>query len=318
MLAAWITGRQLNDARWDERVLRCLLANLRTTGRQGFRRPKLRDPESFADGRGWRFYRDSDFVDYAPHYQAYLWACYLWGYAATGYDGFLQSAKQAIRLTMEAYPDKWKWTNGLTQEIARMLLPLAFLVRVEDTAEHRGWLNRMIDELLAHMQPSGAIAEWIGRLENGAYTPPVSNESYGTREASLLQTNGDPVCDLLYTANFAFLGLHEAAAALGEERVQYAANRLAEFLCRIQIASAKHPNLHGAWMRSFDFAKWEYWGSSADAGWGAWCVETGWTNSWIAAVMARRQIGGSLFELKDNGSCKALFQQLAVEMLEGV
>ena len=77
------------------------------------------------------------------------------------------------------------------------------------------------------------------------------------------------------------LGLHEAAAATGEARLHEAATRLARFLCRIQARSEAHPWLDGAWMRSFDYDRWEYWGSSADAGWGAWSVEAGWTNAWI-------------------------------------
>ena len=50
-------------------------------------------------------------------------------------------------------------------------------------------------------------------------------------------------------------------------------------------------------MRSFDYKHWEYWGSSADLGWGAWSVESGWTNTWIAAVLAMRQGGWSVFDL---------------------
>ena len=41
----------------------------------------------------------------------------------------------------------------------------------------------------------------------------------GTFEAPLNQENSDPVSDLLYTTNFAFLGLHEAAAATGNAAV---------------------------------------------------------------------------------------------------
>ena len=60
---------------------------------------------------------------------------------------------------------------------------------------------------------------------------------------------------------------------------------LAEFLCRIQIRSEKHPELDGGWFRAFDFKRWEYWASNGDAGWGAWSIETGWTQSWITAVL---------------------------------
>ena len=51
-------------------------------------------------------------------------------------------------MTMAAYPDKWKWTNGIQQERAKMLLPLAWLVRVEDTPEHRDWLRKIADDLI--------------------------------------------------------------------------------------------------------------------------------------------------------------------------
>ncbi|CAG7640488.1 hypothetical protein ACFQI7_30355 [Paenibacillus allorhizosphaerae] len=314
VLSSMAAGRLLGNDKWDEKVLRCLLANLRTSSPEGFRPNWLGYPDSFSNGRGWQYYRDTPFVRIAPHYQAYLWACNLWAYALTGFDGFLTPTKKAIRMTMEAYPHGWRWTNGLTQEIARMILPLAFLLRIEDTPEHRSWLDSMCSELLKQMQPCGAIAERIGPLENGSYPPPQSNEAYGTREASLLQANGDPVCDLLYTTNFAFLGLHEAAAATGDARLLEAENRMADFLCRIQVNSSKHPYLNGAWMRSFDYNRWEYWGSSADAGWAAWCAETGWTNTWISSVFAMRQQGDQLFDLSASERWKSLMQRLLKEM----
>ena len=70
---------------------------------------------------------------------------------------------------------------------------------------------------------AGAIREEVGSEGHGAYWPPQSNEEYGAREAPLLQRNGDPVSDLLYTSNFALLGLHEAADATGDPRYASAA-----------------------------------------------------------------------------------------------
>jgi len=317
-LSSLAASRLLGDGRWDERMLRCLLANWRLTGPQGFRQRVLRVPVSFADGRDFAYYRDTDYIHFSPHFHAYLWACYLWAYELTGYEPLLRSSKQAIRLTMDAYPGQWNWTNGLTQEIARMLLPLAFLVRVEPTEEHRGWLQFMCDELLRDMRENGVIAEKIGALEQGVYIPPQSNERYGTSEASLLQQNGDPVCDLLYTVNFAFLGLHEAAGALGGDDgqlVRDAENRLADFLCRIQARSTRESYLDGAWLRSFDFERWEYWGSSSDLDWGAWCVESGWTNSWIAAVLAMRESKEHLFDTTCTGRLRKSFTAVVEELL---
>lgn len=200
----------------------------------------------------------------------------------------------------------------LTQEIARILLPLAFLIRVEDTVEHRNWLDQMSGELLRQMQPCGVIAEKLGTPANGLYPPPESNEAYGMREATLLQHDGDPVCDLLYTANFAFLGFHEVAAV--DAQLKSVEDRLAEFLCRIQLDSEKHPYLNGAWMRSFDYRRWEYWGSSADLGWGAWCVESGWTNTLIASVLAMRKMGHHLFDLSAADRWKQRLPDILSEM----
>ena len=84
-----------------------------------------------------------------------------------------------------------------------------------------------------------------------------NNEDYGTFEAPLNQNNTDPVSDLLYTSNFALLGLHEAAAATGNATLREAEDRLASFLVRVQARSSARPELDGAYMRAFDFEKWE-------------------------------------------------------------
>ena len=70
---------------------------------------------------------------------------------------------------MEAYPDKWSWTNGIQQERARMILPLAWLVRVDDTPEHREWLDLMVAKLLENQMPGGAIIEELGDSKFGKY-----------------------------------------------------------------------------------------------------------------------------------------------------
>ena len=266
MLGTMASAALLKSTRWDEPLLRCLLANLRTTGRQGFRGNRL--DEKILQAKGWKPFYDADLTNYAPHYECYIWACYLWAYHHTEYEPFLQRAGTAIRMTMEAYPGQWRWTNGIQQERARMLLPLAWLVRVEDTPEHRGWLKRVANDMVALQDNSGALREEIGDLRMGSLKPPQSNEQYGTNETSLLQGNGDPVSDLLYTTNFAFLGLHEAAAATKDPFYTEAEDKLTAFLCRIQVRSQAHPELDGAWYRAFDFRKWDYWASNGDSGWG--------------------------------------------------
>ncbi|MHC4376533.1 MAG: hypothetical protein ACYS26_08050 [Planctomycetota bacterium] len=273
MLGALAVAALHGEGRWDEALMQCLLGNLRTTGRLGFRGDRI-DVEQL-NARGWRSYFDASPVSYAPHFEAYLWACYLWAYEQTGDELFLDRAKTALRMTMEQHTDGWRWTNGLAQERARILLPLAWLVRVEDTPEHRAMLRQAADGLLALQTPDGAIAEELGVPGRGVFPPPGSNAAYGTNEASLIARDGDPATDLLYTTNFAFLGLHEAAAATGDADLRAAADRLAEFLCRIQVRSERVPMVDGGWFRAFDFERWEHWGSNADHGWGAWSIESG-------------------------------------------
>jgi len=312
ILPTLTTSRLLENDRWDEPVLRCLLANLRTTGLLGFRMDRIDLPDLVKNG--WMHYRDTGVVSLSPHYQAYLWACFLWAHLLTGYDGFLNRTKHAIEMTMEAYPD-WRWTNGLTQEMARMLLPLAFLVRVEGEGRCFDWIREVSNDLLREQRPCGAIGERLGDLERGQYPPPRSNETYGTTEASIIQENDDPACDLLYTTNFAFLGLHEAASATGDTGLRRAEDKLADFLCRIQLKAEDHPYLSGCWMRSFDYDRWEYWGSSSDVGWGAWSVETGWTNAWIASVLAMRTVNKSMFSLERAEPLRAQFGRISESML---
>jgi hypothetical protein len=198
---------------------------------------------------------------------------------------------------MAAYPDNWRWTNGIQQERARMLLPLAWLIRVEDTPQHRKWLDRIFADVVKNQVASGAIRDEIGEVGKGFFEPPKSNDAYGTNEAPLIQQNGDPICDLLYTTNFAMLGLNEAAAVTNDPKMVESAAKLADFLCRIQVRSEKHPELDGAWFRAFEFDRWDYWASNSDHGWGVWSTETGWTQGWITGVLGMRLLNTSLWDL---------------------
>ncbi len=296
LLATLAARAFLTSDRWDDAILAATFSNFRITAPTGFRPPMVRSDDFDPGPDGWRKFHSSELIHANPHMQAYLWATYLWMYHLTGYQPLLERTQRALATMMLRYP-RWSWMNGWSQEIARMLLPLAWLVRVDDTALHRQWLEIITDAVLAELTPMGAIRERLGDPELGIYPPPKSHAAYGSSEASLIQREGDPVADLLYTVNFALLGLHEAFYATGETRLGEAADRIVSFLCRVQVEAPLHPYLHGAWMRGFDYARWEFGGSSADAGWGAWSVETGWTNTWIATVLGLRRVGRALFEL---------------------
>lgn len=313
MLSTLASAALQGSDRYDEAIALCLLANFRTTGPLGFRPDRIDMPDLKA--RGWEYYFRDPCERKSPHFEAYLWSCFLWAYHQTGYKPLLVRTEKAIRKMMEAYPDKWEWTNGLAQEKARMLLALAWLVRADDTPEHRAWLKTAVGGLIDLQDPSGAIREELGTRGLGMFPPPESNDAYGTNEASLLQKNGDPVCDLLYTTNFALLGLHEAAAATGDKEYIAAEEKLARFLCRIQVRSAGRHELDGGWFRGFDFQRWEAWASNADAGWGAWAIESGWTQGWITSVLGMRQMKTSLWDLTARSTVKKYFDKYRPLML---
>ena len=293
ILGTIVASACLDTGKWDEYVMRALLANLRTTGKLGFRedRTDIRPLEE----RGWKSYQEAENLNYSPHFDSYLWACNLWAYRQTGYKPFLENTRNAIRMTMDVFPNGWRWNDAM--ERARMLLCLAWLIRVEDTAEHRAWLRTITDDLLSHQQPCGALPEFIGGTGGGHYHIPASNEAYGTGETPLIQKDGDPATDQLYTTGFALLGLHEAAAATGDARLASAEDKLASYLCRIQVRSKDVPYLNGTWFRAFDYKRWDYWASSADAGWGAWSAETGWGPAWITAMLGLRLKGTTVWDI---------------------
>ena len=313
LLGMMLAAAAQETERYDWRIMNGLLGNLRISSRNGFQPDRI--DHGPLEKSGWRKLFTGNWISFSPHYQANMWACYLWAYGQTGFSLFLRRAETAIRMTMDAYPGKWIWTNGIQQERAKMLLPLAWLVRVDDTPEHREWLRKIAGDLLAGQVECGAIREEIGEAGKGGCPPPASNEAYGTAETPLIQTNDDEVCDLLYTTNFAFLGLHEAAAATGDKYYKDAENRLAGFLCRIQIRSEKRPELDGGWFRAFDFNRWEYWASNADAGWGAWSIESGWTQSWITSVLALRQMSTSFWEYTGGSNVETHFEKLRQQMI---
>jgi len=321
------TSGILNTDRWDDVLVRNILGNFRTTGVQGFRGWRLENPDLLR--KGWQSYWNRNTIQLEPlnkpwltndillqaHYEAWMWSSYLWLYNKTKWMPLLEKTRNAITIMMKGYPDQWRWTNGIQQERGRMLLPLAWLIRVDDRPEYRAWLKQLASDIEKCQDNSGAIREELGALEHGDYIPPHSNAAYGTDEAPLIQENGDCVSDLLYTSNFTFLGLHEAYAATGDEQYKRMADKLADFLVRIQVRSEKHKEVDGGWFRAFDYRRWEYMGSNADAGWGAWSIETGWTQAWIPSVLAMRELNKNLWDITKNSKVNNHFNQILRQMI---
>ena len=304
----------LESTEWNRKITEAILANYRTTGADGFRGDLLKDAD--LQKHGWKYYQDRSFVKPHPHFESWMWACYLWLYRQTGYAPLLELAEKGIAATMKAYPSGWSWTNGLQQEKARMILPLAWLYRVSPTEEHKDWLYFMVDELLKNQVECGAIREELGDSSKGLFGKVRSNDAYGKEEAPLIFDNGDPVADMLYTSNFAFFGLNEAACATGDPRIVSATERLSDFLTRIQVRSDSIKDVDGAWFRAFNYRDWDYWASDADSGWGAQCTLTGWIQSWIVTTQALMEEGTSYWDETSDSSIGKSDMDVFDKMLE--
>lgn len=219
-------------------------------------------------GVPWPTLRAHEIRHAAPHVMNLPLASLLVAYRLTGEPRYLQIAERGIRTLMTAYPD-WQIVTSRTCEHGRMLLPLALLVGITHSPEHHQWLDQVVDYLVGKQDLCGAITEWDG------YNP-TSNDGFGVGENSVFQANGDPISDQLYGAGFALLHLGLAYQVTGDERVRQAYHRLGDYLTRIQLRDPE-PLYDGTWLRAFDYGRWEYFGSSADIGWGPYCAETGWS-----------------------------------------
>lgn len=302
----------LKTDKWDKELAEAIMGNFRTTGKQGFRGERLEEADIIKNG--WPYYYNRDLTHYSPHFESWMWACYLWLYSKTGYEPLLTKTKEAIKETMAAYPDKWRWGSSLQTQRARLILPLAWLVRIENTEEHRKWLDLMVTEMLKNQSASGAIREELGAKGKGMFNELKKNSDYGSDEGSLIFKNGEEISCMLYTNNFALFSLHEAEMATGNPKYKAATDKLSDFLTRVQVQSQKHKDLDGAWFRAFDYGKWDYWASNSDAGWGAWCTLTGWIQSWIVATQVQIQQKQSFWDVTKNlgmsAPGKAVIQQM--------
>ena len=180
------------------------------------------------------------------------------------------------------------------------------------------------DLVLWQDKKTGALADAYGEAweGNGLYGPFPANSEYGKHEAPVIQKNGDPCSDSLYTASFAMLTLFEAEesmkainnTALAQKYHGYT-RALSDYHVRIQQVG-KNTELNGIWFRGFDFEKWETYGSDGDAGWGIWCGETGWSQSWISSALSLQEMGVSMWDYTRSTSVGSLIDSVVSQMIE--
>jgi len=289
LLGALSAANMLNTSDFDAQLVQTAFALLRTTGPDGFRTMQIHFTE--IESRGWQSFFDTnqDAGNLNPHYIAELWAMFFALYQSTGIELFKTQALKGLAKYMSAWPTIVA-TESITEEQIRLLLPLAWRIRVEDTPANRADLRKCWEALRA------TWVSWAGvptctMSPYGEMAPPcTNNQEYGNGERSVCQQNGDPASDLLYESNFLLLNLQEAYAATREQDYADHAQQLAEYIARVQAHSDIYPHYTGTFFRAFDYSRWEMFGSSGDWGWPAWGIETGWTTTWIVAGLGMPEV----------------------------
>ena len=202
------------------------------------------------------------------HFNAYYHAVLLLAYRACGKAEYLEYGERGLATLMASYPDTRRETSE-TEELCRLVLPLAILYEVTGKKEHYGWLCRVVDDLQTHRHSTGGYAEW-----DTGYKAFCSRNHKG--ECALLANNGDPVADLLYSNNWLPLGYAYAYLVTGEKRFYELWKSVSSFLLLAQMHS-DDKCLNGAWARAFELETQENCGIPYDIGWGPYCIESGWT-----------------------------------------
>ncbi len=239
---------------------------LSTTGTDGLRVSRT-DAETLTDEKLQALRETpSDFP--CAHHNGYYMATLLLTYRQTGETKYLTAAEKGLRSMMAVFPDTIR-EHSETQELCRLILPLACLYEATGSDEHKGWLYAVADRLETYRHENGGYTEYdTGYKANRSRTS-------GT-ESSLLADNGDPVADLLYSLNWLPLGFAYAYQATADERFKRCWQDITAFMTNVQMRS-DNPKLDGCWCRGIDLDRREAYGMPHDVGWGACAVESGWT-----------------------------------------
>ena len=288
MLPALYRSLYLGDRSEFPAVCRALDFLVKTTAKDGCRVSRTDAPH--LDEDGIRALAGAEHGHASAHYNAYYHAALLLAYLVGGNRTYLDVGRRGLETIMSLYPDT-KREQSETEELCRLILPLALLYQATGEEEHRDMLTRVMDDLLTHRHPSGGIAEW-----DTGYRANCSRESRG--ECSLLTENGDPVADLLYATNWLPVGFAVAHHVTGDGKYRALWRDVAAFCMRAQIRS-DDPKTDGSWCRAFDMELGEAYGCPHDVGWAVLCSESGWTDAEILMglmmpeILARADHGGA-------------------------
>lgn len=215
------------------------------------------------------------------HYNGtYMASLLLYG-KLTGEKSYIAAGEKGMATLMSGYPITAR-EHSQTQEICRLILPLAILHWVTEDPEKKNWLYQVTEDLMALRHPNGGFREW-----DEGYIACCAGTEVG--EASVLAENGDPVADMMYSLEWLSMGTAMARMITRNPKFDILWKEIAGFYSRTQIVSG-NKLLNGAWPRSVDLDHYEVYGVPNDWGWAPWTIESGWTVTEIASGLMLNEI----------------------------
>lgn len=252
---------------------------VKSTGADGLRVPRTECSQLTEEGI--KYFQQGGVGTPCAHYNSWYHAALLLAARAGAPKQFAEVAKTGLTSIMSLYPNTQRETSE-TEEMCRLIFPLALLYEYTQQDEHYQWLLRVTKDLERVQHASGGYAEW-----DTGYKATCARNDKG--ECALLANNGDPIADLLYSNNWLPLGFAYAYMVTGLEGFRQKWGEICTFLSNCQIHS-DDKKLDGAWSRAMDMNRMEAYGVPHDVGWAPCCIESGWTVAEILMGLQFMQI----------------------------
>ena len=205
---------------------------------------------------------------YCAHRNAYYSAALLLAYQLNHKEIYKETAVKGLSTIMGVYPETMRAISE-TEELCRLIFPLACLYQVTGSEEHKQWLYDVCQRLEIYRHKTGGYTE----VDPG-YTA-YRSRTAGT-ESSMLADNGNEIAEMLYSLNWLPLGFSYAYYVTNDVMFLKKWEDIAKFMSDAQIVS-DDKKIDGAWARCLDLKRMEIYGMPHDVGWGPCCIESGWT-----------------------------------------
>lgn len=255
---------------------------LKTQNKHGLRPECIREKE--ITSKGLEYFQYSDEGSMNPHFECIVHAAFLQAFIVSNDVRFLHIAeKGTIHLLNNM--DNLKYMYSKTAGYSRFLFSLSQIYSITKKQKYLSGIHAVNSYLKKHQHELGGIEE----ADN-----PDPNR-YGTEDTGVFRENGEKIADQLYTNNFLIINSWEAWKATRDSQMLEFNDQLVNYISDIQIVSDKK-EYRGGWMRSYHLESKEYFGNNGDTGWGAYCLESGWTNAIITTGLLLKELEWSLVD----------------------